>query len=82
MLGGDLLPHLHVAVEGGSLPGSSAGVLLSSTLHHDVGVGLVRCVVVGFEDLVLVVDLLQPLRALLCVEESDDIDVDVRVAAA
>ena len=82
MLGGDLLPHLHVAVKGGSLPGSGAGVLLSTTLHHDVGAGLFRCVVVGFEDLVLVVDLLQPLRALLCVEESDDIDVDVRVAAA
>ena len=71
-----------MAVEGGSLPGSRAGLLLSTTLHRDVGVGLVRCVVVGFEDLVLVVDLLQPLRALLCVEESDDIDVDVRVAAA
>ena len=71
-----------MAVEGGSLPGSGAGVLLSSTLHHDVGVGLVRGVRVGLEDLVLVVDLLQPLLALIGVEESDDIEVGVRVAAA
>ena len=71
-----------MAVEGGSLPGSGAGVLLGSHLHRDVGMWLVRVVRGGLEDLVLVIDLLQPLRALLCVGESDDIDVGVRVAAA
>ena len=57
-------------------------MLLGSPVHHDVGMGLVQCVVAGLKDLVLVADLLQPLRALLGVEESDDIEVGVRVAAA